>query len=130
MIVNKEDKSFQTRSDCPNHNWELDDDRFFTVEDNSEIFKKIMKYAPHLEFVLSDDKKTIVDVVEKINEEKMNEIEIDNCMKELEHYDSIIPRWGEYLFEKLKIEPYETIKDIINKKEHIRERMNNYKKKK
>lgn len=127
MIINKLDKSFQTRSDCPNYNWELDDDKFFTVDDNSEISKKILKYAPHFDLVLSDDKNNILDVIEKIDEETLNEIEIDKCMKELEHYDSIIPRWGEYLFEKLKIEPHETVKEIISKKENIREKMNNRK---
>ena len=62
MIVNKLNKSFQTRSDEPNSNW-LNDDNYYVIPDGSELANKIMQYFPRFDFLL-DENDNVVDVVE------------------------------------------------------------------
>ena len=61
MIVNKNNKGYQTRSDMPNTNW-LNEEEWYVVEDGTELAEKIEKLYPRFEFVVEDGK--LVDVVE------------------------------------------------------------------
>lgn len=79
MIVNKETKKYQTRSDKPNSNW-LDDENYLVVDDNSEISDKIKKYYPYLNLIIENNK--IIDVVEDIAA-KEHEFEKKNINNEI-----------------------------------------------
>ena len=60
MIVFKDNKLFQPRSDKPNENW-LEETEIFVVEDGSELAKKIEEYAPYYNFVV-DETGELVDI--------------------------------------------------------------------
>lgn len=60
MIINKETKAFQTRSDC-NENWMGDD--YYFIDDNSELAKTILSKFPNIEYVIENEE--IVDVIIK-----------------------------------------------------------------
>jgi hypothetical protein len=61
MIINKETKMFQTRSDKPYENWTNDD--CFVIPDNSEIAQKIIGFYPYYDFVL-DEEGNLIDIVQ------------------------------------------------------------------
>lgn len=60
MIVYKDNKGFQTRSDKPNENWTGED--VFVVDDNSELAQRIIKSYPYYDFI--EDGGVLVDIVE------------------------------------------------------------------
>ena len=72
MIVYK-DKSFVTNSEHPNNDWNGDAD--YVVEDDSELFKKILELYPKYNFVLDDDN-NLIDIAkdETYSEEEIRQI--------------------------------------------------------
>lgn len=60
MIVFKNDKGFEQRSDIPNGNWT--DEDVFVVDDNSELAQRIINAYPYYDFVVEDGE--LVDIVE------------------------------------------------------------------
>lgn len=124
MIVNKNDKSFQTRSDKPNENW-LDKD-WVTIPDNSELADKIMQLFPRFDLVLDEDD-NVLDVIEIPKTEKeIKEEEISKVDSELDEIDKttgltrvledIITHTGIYLL------MYDSTKEIIERKKALREK--------
>jgi hypothetical protein len=64
MIVYKENKGFETRSDKPNENWTNKD--CFVVEDGTELAQKIINAYPHYDFITDTDGNLIdIEVLEK-----------------------------------------------------------------
>lgn len=59
MIVFKDTKGFQSRSDKPNENWT--DEDVFVVEDGSKLENKIISNYPYYEFAL-DDNGDLIDI--------------------------------------------------------------------
>lgn len=78
MLVSKIDKSFISRSDKPNENW-LNDDDYFVIEDNSELYHKIIKYSNNggFEFVYDKDTYELIDVEPLVPEVNQDEINCD-----------------------------------------------------
>ena len=122
MIINKIDKSFQTRSDASNFNW-LKSDEWYLVEDNSPLAQKIEKLYPRFNFVL-DEKGELIDVVEipktqeEINEERVEEIKI-----ELETLDETVDRQWEDYYIRENVTPVDRIAIVINQKKELREEL-------
>ena len=126
MIVNKMDKTFQTRSDLPNSNWM--GKGWHIVKDDSELARKISRLYPRYDLVL-DEEGTLVDVKEiPYTANELNQKEIDKIDKELEQIDKstgltriledIITHTGIYLL------MYDSTKEIIEKKKTLREKRN------
>lgn len=119
MIVNKNDKSFQTRSDKPNENWLGNE--WYVIPDESELADKVMQLFPRFDLVL-DKKGNVVDVVEMAKtEEELNQERVAEIEKELEELDKIINRATEDLYSLTGAKPYETIQETINRKQELRE---------
>lgn len=118
MIVNKFNKSFQTRSDMPNNNW-LNDD-WYCVEDGSELANKIIKLYPRFDFII-DENNNLINVKERekteteIKQERLNEIQL-----ELEQFDKTVDRqWEDYYIDNNKT-PVDRIANVIKQKEELR----------
>lgn len=79
MIVYKDTKGYETRSDKPNANWTNED--VYVVEDGSELANKIIDNYPYYDFVIEGDR--LVDVVS--TERPKPEIKISE-QEELENY--------------------------------------------
>ena len=118
MIINKNDKSIQTRSDKPNSNWL--DEEWYCVEDGSEIAQKVVKFYPRFNFVV-DDNDNLIDVEElpktenEIKQERLNEIQ-----ENLEVLDKTVDRQWEDYYIKNNVEPVERIAVVIKQKEELR----------
>lgn len=119
MLINKVTKQFMSRSDKPNENW-LNDDNYFVVPDESELYYKIIEYS-NKEFELKIEDGKLADV------ELPREVEIK---KELNELDNTINRATEDLYTLTKTTPYETIQEVINKKEELRSELKELKKNK
>lgn len=121
MLVNKNNKSFQTRSDLPNSNWLGDE--WYLVEDNSELANKIMQYFPRFDFVLNKKGK-LVDIVEipKTEEETAQE-RIEEIKSELESLDDTVDRQWEDYYIREKVTPVDRIAVVITKKAELREEL-------
>jgi len=52
MIIDKNTKTFQSRSDKPNENW-TDETNVFVVEDGTELAHNIVANYPYFDFVLN-----------------------------------------------------------------------------
>lgn len=126
MIVNINDKSFQTRSDMPNSNWL--DNNWVALPDNSETAKKIMRLFPKFDLIL-DEEGNLIDVEEtpkteqEIKQEEIKSIdeelkEIDNSTGLTRIMEDIITHTGIYLL------MYDSTKEIIEKKKALREKRN------
>lgn len=126
MIVNINDKSFQTRSDKPNSNWM--GDGWYVAKDGSDLANKIMKLYPRFDFVV-DEKGELVDTEEiPYTEKEIKQQEIDNIDSELNEIDKstgltrimedIITHTGIYLL------MYDSTKQIIERKKTLREKRN------
>lgn len=64
MIIYKDNKGFETRSDKPNENWTNKD--CFVVEDGTELAQKIINAYPHYDFITDTDGNLIdIEVLEK-----------------------------------------------------------------
>lgn len=119
MIINKINKSYQTRSDVSNFNW-LKSDDWYVVDDTSELAQKIQKLYPRFDFVL-DDNGNLIDVVEvPKTQEEINAERVEEIKNELITLDGTINRATEDLYKLTNTTPYETIQEVINKKEELR----------
>lgn len=122
MIVNKHDKSFQTRSDKPNSNW-INDDNYIVIPDGSELANKIMQYFPRYDFVL-DENDNVVDVVQvPKTEEEINKERIEEIKNELNSLDTTINRATEDLYNLTNTTPYDTVEQVILRKEELRKEL-------
>lgn len=122
MIVNKLNKSFQTRSDKPNSNW-LNDNNYIVIPDGSELANKIMQYFPRYDFVLDENDK-LIDVVEisKTEEEIKQEREVE-ILAELKTLDGTVDRqWEDYYIDNNKT-PVDRIAVVITRKEALRKEL-------
>ena len=118
MIINKNDKSIQTRSDKPNSNWL--DDEWYVVPDNSPLAEKALELFPQFEIVL-DENGEVKDIVEKNKtQEELDKERIEEIHLALEELDKIINRATEDLYELTKTEPYPTVQEAIEQKEKLR----------
>lgn len=119
MLVNKITKAFQTRSDASNFNW-LESEDWYVVDDNSELAQNIQKLFPRFDFVL-DDNGNLIDVVEvPKTQEEINTERVEEIKNELINLDNTIDRATEDLYTLTNTTPYETIQEVINKKEELR----------
>ena len=122
MIINKQDKSYQTRSDVSNFNW-LKSDDWYVVDDNSELSQKIQKLYPRFDFVL-DDNGELIDVVEvPKTQEEINEERVEEIKNELVILDDTINRATEDLYTLTKTTPYEKTAEVIQRKEELRQEL-------
>lgn len=121
MIINKINKSYQTRSDMPNTNWLGHE--WYLIPDNSELAAKIITLYPRYDFVLNS-KKELIDVIEipKTDIELIQEqiTEIDGELIQIDkqgvtrHMENIIDACN------LSNQLYDTTKNLINKKRELR----------
>lgn len=80
MIVHKQNKTYQTRSDKPDENW-LDDDNYCVIDDRSDLANKIIDNYPYVDILYADNR--IVDVI--VDEEgKQRATKIDILQNEIE----------------------------------------------
>lgn len=123
MIVNINDKSFQTRSDRPDTNWLGDE--WVIVPDNSELANKIMQLFPRFDLVL-DENDNVVDVVEVAKtDEELNQEKIAEIKEELNELDKIINRATEDLYSLTEVTPYQTVQETIDRKNELRQELKN-----
>lgn len=124
MIINKENKDFQTRSDMPNFNW-VNNDNYYVIPDNSELANKIMNLYPRFDFIL-DENNNLIDVVETPKtDEEINRERIEEIKAELSGLDTTINRATEDLYVLTNTTPYTTIQEVIAKKEELRKELQN-----
>lgn len=122
MIINKQDKSYQTRSDVSNFNW-LKSDDWYVVDDNSELSQKIQKLYPKFDFVL-DDNGNLIDVIEiPKTQEEINSKRAEEIKQELAELDTTINRATEDLYTLTNTTPYEKTADVIARKEELRQEL-------
>lgn len=123
MIVNKNNKAFQIRSDASNFNW-LKSKDWYVINDNSELAKKIQQLYPRFDFVLNK-KGELVDVKETPKtEEETNQERVVEIDKELTEIDSKgLTRVIEDIIDLTKIYLLlpQTTKDLIDRKKALRE---------
>ena len=121
MLVNKINKSFQTRSDKPNSNWLGEE--WYLVEDNSTLANKIMNLYPRFDFAL-DENNNLIDVVEiPKTEQEIKQEKIEEIKAELNSLDTTINRATEDLYVLTNTTPYTTIQETINRKEELRKEL-------
>lgn len=90
MIVNKETKGFQTRSDKPNSFWLSSEpaENYFIVDDASELAQKIQANYPSFEFIL-DENGNLIDInidtiaIAKVKQIKEFKAQISKIKKQL-----------------------------------------------
>lgn len=121
MIINKKDKSYQTRSDKPNSNWLGEE--WYCVDDNSQIAGKIETLFPRYDFVL-DDNGNMIDVIEipktdaELTQEKIDEIDAELATIDSQgvtrHLENQIEASGTYAT------LYKSTKDLIDRKNELR----------
>lgn len=129
MIVNKNNKTYQTRSDVSNFNW-LKSDEWYVVQDNSLLANKIISLYPRFNFVL-DEKGELIDVVEiPKTEEEMNKEKEEKIKEELEELDKTINRATEDLYELTDTKPYKSTEEVIERKKELRQQLKNINKEK
>lgn len=75
MIINKESKRYQTRSDKPNCFWleESEKEKYYVIDDNSELAKKIRENYPYIDFILNEEN-NLIDIDITIQKEQRNNI--------------------------------------------------------
>lgn len=119
MIVNKTDRSYQTRSDASNFNW-LKSDDWYIVDDNSELAKKIIRLYPRFDFIL-DENGELVDVEETPKTQEEIKLEKETAIKiRLARLDETINRPTEDLYELTNTTPYEAVQKVIKEKKELR----------
>lgn len=60
MIIYKNSKGFEQRSDKPNENW-TDNEDVYVVNDNSELAQKIIDAYPYYNFI-TDESGNLIDI--------------------------------------------------------------------
>ena len=121
MIINKLNKGLQTRNDLPNTNWLGND--WYLVPDGSELANKIMQLYPRYDFVL-DENDNLIDVVEiPKTEEEIKQERIEGIKAELNSLDTTINRATEDLYILTDLRAYDSIEDVITRKEELRKEL-------
>lgn len=121
MVINKINKSLQSRPDLPNTNWLGND--WYVVDDFSPLAEKIRTLFPHFDFVLNENGE-LADVIEipKTQEEINAERELE-IRAELEALDNTINRATEDLYTLTELTPYKSTQDVINRKIELRDEL-------
>lgn len=120
MIINKQDKSYQTRSNMPNSNWL--DEKWYVVADNSDLARKIEMLYPRFDFVINNEE--LIDVVEVVKtQEEIEEERKIEIKSELEILDRTINRATEDLYTLTNTMPYEKVAEVIQQKEILRQEL-------
>lgn len=123
MVVNKTNKSFQTRNDKPNTNWMGNE--WYLVTDNTELANKIIMLYPRFDFV-TDENGDLIDVVEiPKTEEELNQERIEEIKSELSNLDNTINRATEDLYTLTNTTPYQSTQEVIERKEELRAELQN-----
>lgn len=121
MIINKNTKKYQTRSDMPNTNWL--DNNWFVVADNSPLALKAQELFPYFDFVL-DDNGNLIDIIEiSKTEEELKQEQIQQIDEELMYIDNQgVTRHLENIVEATNSYNtlYETTKQLIDRKNELR----------
>jgi hypothetical protein len=122
MIINKLNKSYQTRLDMPNTNWM--DDSWYLVADSSPLAIKVQQLFPCFDFVVNENGE-LIDIIEiekteeEIKQEKITEIDRElsdiDAQGVTRHLENIVEASGSY--DTL----YETTKALIDRKNELRE---------
>lgn len=119
MLIHKVNKQFMSRSDKPNENW-INDDNYFVVPDNSDLYHKILEFADDFELVLNE-KNELVDV------KRTEKTRIQQIDEELEKIDKEtgMTRILEDIIDLTKIYLLlpQTTKDLIDRKKALREEL-------
>lgn len=111
MIINKNSKSYLTRSDKTNENW-LGDDNYFVVDDSSPLAQKIIDNHPYINFITENG--FLVDVEIDVQLKQKEEIkeniisEIKNLKQKLSDTDYQAIKYAEG---QLSEEEYQPIKE-------------------
>ena len=111
MLINKATKQFMSRSDKPNENW-LNDDNYIVVEDESELYYKIINSEGNFELKIEDGK--LVDIVFP---------RADEILAELAELDNTINRATEDLYTLTNTTPYQKTAEVIARKEELRQEL-------
>lgn len=83
MIVYKDNKGFEQRSDKPNENW-TDNENVYIVPDDSELAEKIKKAYPYYNFITDENNNLIdIEVLEKPISESREKLTLDEEIEEL-----------------------------------------------
>ena len=121
MLINKKDKSYQKRMDLPNSNWLGEE--WYLVPDNTDLANKIIQLYPKYNFVL-DENNNLIDVVGiPKTEEEIKQERVEKIHEELNTLDTTINRATEDLYVLTNTTPYQTIQEVINKKEELRKEL-------
>ena len=102
-----------SRSDKPNENW-LNDDNYIVVEDESELYYKIINSEGNFELKIEDGK--LVDIVFP---------RADEILAELAELDNTINRATEDLYTLTNTTPYQKTAEVIARKEELRQELKN-----
>ena len=122
MIINKNNKSYQIRSDVTDFNW-LKSDEWYLVPDNSPLAQKVQKLFPRFDFVLDENGK-LVDVVEiPKTQEEINQERVKEIKEELETLDNTVDRQWEDYYIREKVTPVDRIAIVITQKEELRKEL-------
>ena len=122
MIINKQSKSYQTRSDASNFNW-LNSEDWYLVADNSPLARKVKQLFPRFDFVLDDDG-NLIDVVEiPKTQEEINSERAEEIKTELTELDTTINRAIEDLYKLTNTTPYQKTAEVIARKEELRQEL-------
>lgn len=122
MIINKQNKSYQIRSDVSNFNW-LNSEDWYLVADNSPLARKVKQLFPRFDFVL-DANGNLIDVVEiPKTQEEINAERAEEIKAELEDLDSTINRATEDLYTLTSTTPYQKTAEVIQQKEALRQEL-------
>lgn len=121
MIINKNDKSYQTIVGV-NYNYGGDD--FYYVEDYSPLAQKVEQYFPRFDFVL-DEAGELIDIIEiPKTEEEIKQEQIEKIDEELKQIDNEgVNRHLENQIEATNTYDtiYESTRKLIDRKNELRE---------
>ena len=122
MIIDKSTKLWQ-QIDGKNYNY--GGQNYYYVEDNTILAKKVISLSPRFDFVL-DENDNLIDVVEiPKTEEEINQERIEEIKEELNSLDSTINRATEDLYILTDLRAYDTIEEVITRKEELRKELKN-----
>lgn len=81
MIVYKDNKGFEQRSDKPNENW-ADNENVYVVKDGTELAKKIKEAYPYYNFI-TDESGNLIDIEVLEKPTVKPELTLDEQVEEL-----------------------------------------------
>lgn len=122
MILNPQNKTYQTRSDKPNENW-TGGDSYIAIPDGSELARKIIANYPWFDIVY-DDEGNVADVTPTEPEEQdpTAEKQIAELTAQLDATDYKIIKCAEYQLAGLDL-PYD-IEELHSGRQSLRDKIN------